>query len=370
MKILALVSDAFGGHGGIAQYNRDLLQALAEMPECIEVIAMPRMVVQAVGQIPPKVTYSLAGLRGRFWYVLAVLRFLLVGPRVDLVLCCHINLLPLSWIVSKLRSVPLLMTVFGIDAWHPTRKPLTNWVAEQVDGCIAISRYTRRRFLSWANLPRDRVWTVPNAIHLERFGTSPRSEVLIRRHDLRDRKVIMTFGRLAALERYKGFDEVLEVLPTMLKRESSLVYLIVGDGEDRARLEGKARALGVENEVRFAGRIQENEKAAYYALADAYVMPSHGEGFGFVFLEAMASGLPTVASDADGSSDAVADGQLAAMVDPDDPQGLVEAAFKALAQPRQIPTTLSRFSFANFRSRVQMAVRTLLTGPDRQSPHS
>jgi len=92
----------------------------------------------------------------------------------------------------------------------------------------------------------------------------------------------MTFGRLAGLDRQKGFDEVLEVLTELLKSHPDLVYLIVGDGPDRQRLQAKAQALGVSAAVVFAGRIAEDEKVDHYRLADLYVMPSRGEGFGIV----------------------------------------------------------------------------------------
>jgi glycosyltransferase involved in cell wall biosynthesis len=102
---------------------------------------------------------------------------------------------------------------------------------------------------------------------------------------------------------------VINVMPDLLKRFPTLRYMIAGEGDDRGWLEKKASALGLSKQIIFTGRISEQGKASHYSLADAYVMPSYGEG-GIVFLEAMACGLPVVGSKVDGSREALLDGQL------------------------------------------------------------
>jgi glycosyltransferase involved in cell wall biosynthesis len=107
--------------------------------------------------------------------------------------------------------------------------------------------------------------------------------------------------------------------------------------------------------------VPEADKAAYYRLADAYVMPSRKEGFGFVFLEAMACGIPVIASRTDGSREAVRDGLLGALVDPDQPAELHQAIREALRKPRGvIPEGLAYFSFENFTRRVRELVDEVL----------
>jgi phosphatidylinositol alpha-1,6-mannosyltransferase len=85
-------------------------------------------------------------------------------------------------------------------------------------------------------------------------------------------------GRIASQERYNGFDEVIEAMPELLKRFPNLKYMIVGDGDDRSRLAEKVKSLGLPDQIIFTGMISENEKISHFCLADAYVMPSHGEG--------------------------------------------------------------------------------------------
>ena len=93
-------------------------------------------------------------------------------------------------------------------------------------------------------------------------------------------------------------------------------YLVVGDGDDRQRLEELAQTTGVAHAMQFAGHVPHRELPDYFRLADVFVMPSTGEGFGIAFLEAAASGLPVIGGNRDGSVDALADGTIGTLVDP------------------------------------------------------
>jgi phosphatidyl-myo-inositol dimannoside synthase len=92
-------------------------------------------------------------------------------------------------------------------------------------------------------------------------------------------------------------------------------------------------------------------------------MPSRGEGFGFVFLEAMACGIPAIASRVDGSRDASADGVLAELVNPGDARELIQATSAALEKPRQVPGTLRRFAFGNFSAHIRRIILTCQKQP-------
>jgi glycosyltransferase involved in cell wall biosynthesis len=287
----------------------------------------------------------------------ALVRRLAADRAFDLIVCGHINLLPLAYLARLLIRAPVILVIYGVDAWQPTHSMLSNWLARRIDGVVSISDHTRQRFLSWGDSHKDNVHLLPNAIHLERYGTAPKDPTLIRRYGLEGQTVLMTLGRLSAAERYKGVDEILAILPTLVRQLPELRYLVVGDGDDRLRLEQKAYALGLGDQVIFAGQIDEDEKADHYRLADAFAMPGRGEGFGFVFLEAMACGVPVVASTLDGSREAVRDGELGLMVDPDDADALSDALLTALRQPKVIPPGLDYFSFPRFAERLEEIVR-------------
>jgi len=269
------------------------------------------------------------------------------------VVCGHINLLPLAWFASRIMNAPLVLFIYGIDAWHPSRILLTNMLAKKVPWVVSISATTAHKFHAWAKPVARQFRVLPNAVHVECYGPGAKNPDLLRRYALDGKTVLMTLGRLVADERYKGIDEVLELMPDLVKTVPKLAYLVVGDGSDKERLQQKAQALGLGGRVVFAGQILEAEKADHYRLADAYVMASRGEGFGFVLLEAMACGIPVIASTLDGGREAVRDGQLGILTDPVDRDAIGHAILEALARPKGVvPAGLEYFSFDNFEARA------------------
>ncbi len=362
MRIAALVTEAFGGHGGIALYNRDFLTALCELPGCGNVTALPRLVPEAVGTLPKGLDFrsQAAGSVGAYLQHWARL---VMGPRrYDLVVCGHVNLLPLAEVVRRRHRAPLLLLIYGIDAWQPTGRRLSDWLAKRVDAVVSISDITRRRFAGWTKLSSETLYLLPNAIRIQDYGMGGKPADLEQRYAVQGKKVLLTLGRLSAAERYKGIDELLETLPDIIVNKPDIHYLIVGDGDDRARLQAKAAALGVGARVTFAGRIPEAEKADHYRLADVFVMAGRGEGFGFVFLEAMACGVPVVASKLDGSREAVRDGTLGLLADPDDRAELRDAILQALTQSKGIPAGLDYFDYTHFRCRLEKIIAPLVYG--------
>ncbi len=362
MRLLVFHTDAFGGFGGIAKYNRDLLTCLCSHPEVDEVVALPRLAPSPTGVLPAGLCLRRGSLGGKMQYGLASVRELATIKGYETVICAHIHLLPFAYAAAKRFRCPLVLFIYGIDAWEPSRRREVGALAHRVDAVVSISRETLNRFRRWAPVPEARCHVLPNAFTPEDFSSGPKSPELVARYGLEGRRVLMTLGRMAATERYKGFDEVMDQLPWLLEREPDLAYLVVGDGTDRPRLEAKAAGLGLPGRIVFTGRIPDEEKADHYRLADVYVMPSYGEGFGFVFLEAMACGIPVVASKVDGSREAVRDGLLGELVDPSDPEQVRAGILAALAKPRGVvPEGLSYFAFHRFEQRTHNLLRGLLS---------
>ena len=152
-----------------------------------------------------------------------------------------------------------------------------------------------------------------------------------------------TVSRLSSLERYKGHDRVIHTLPRVLQQHPDTIYLVVGDGDDRPRLESLTVECGVRKNVQFAGLVPEEELPGYFRLADVFVMPSEAEGFGIVFLEAMATGIRVIGGSQDGSRDALCDGALGTLVDPGNGEELASAIIAALDDPTRTGDRTTRF---------------------------
>jgi phosphatidylinositol alpha-1,6-mannosyltransferase len=364
LRVLMLLTDGFGGVGGIQKFNRDFLQALDSCALVERVHAKPRRILAPIEEaIPESVVYDRRAAGGKAAFMLRLAAHAWGMRPADLVVCGHLHLLPAAWLLARLRGARLALIIHGVEAWEPSRKYLANRLARSVDTFISVSHFSAERFSRWSKVPMDRAFILPNCVDLNRFQPEQRDLMLVERYGLQSSKVILTVGRLVAQERHKGFDEVIKIMPQLVKRFPNLKYMIVGDGPDRPRLEAKVGALGVSDNVVFAGFIPESEKVAHYNLADVYVMPSLGEGFGIVLIEAAACGVPVVGSRADGSREALLDGRLGCLVDPRNQRELVQAITAALenGSSRRRIDAIETFNTQNYRARVADWCRAQVT---------
>jgi phosphatidylinositol alpha-1,6-mannosyltransferase len=355
VAFLALLTDGFGVGGGIAQYNRDLMTALSQSSLVESVIVLPRF-GKAPASSSDKLTQLTPSRRRVSWSARAAA--LVLRHRFDVIFCGHLNAAPLAAALARLTSKRLWLQVHGIEAWATPNAAIRH-ATERADLITAVSRYTRRRLLDWAHVEPWRVRVLPNTVAAD-YAPRARRPDLVQRHGLVGRKVIVTVGRIASVERYKGYDRIIAALPDVVARCPSAVYLVVGSGDDVPRLESEARSKGVADRVIFAGQVPADELPDYFALADVFAMPSTGEGFGIVFLEAARSGLAVIGGNRDGSVDALADGQIGRLVDPDDPRQLVDAlVFELNRGGSANSASVERFAFNNFSRHVDDLVRNL-----------
>jgi phosphatidylinositol alpha-1,6-mannosyltransferase len=360
-RFLVLLTDAYGSRGGIANFNVDLLQALATYPTCREVVVFPRIAGEETS-VPSGVTYQREASGGLQRYTRELGRCLMSDRDFDLVVCGHVNLLPFSAVACLAARAPSLLMAHGVEVWEDPKRAGTRAALRSVDAVAAVSQLTLERFASWAPIARKRQYILPNALHLERYSPGPK------RHDLLERygiplasPVLLTMGRMSSAERYKGHEELLDLLPALSERLPRVRYLIVGDGDDRSRLEARAAQLHVKDRVVFTGFISEHEKLDHFRLADVYAMPSHGEGFGRVLVEAMACGVPVVASTLDAGGEVVRETGLGVALDPRDRTGLLEAIVSAVARgPVSPDDRLAVYGFERFVERCHAIVDDML----------
>jgi phosphatidylinositol alpha-1,6-mannosyltransferase len=364
-RVLALVSDAYGGTGGIAQYNRDFLDAIAGHEGVSEVVVVPRVIARDIHPLPPKTKHENAAAGSKIRFMWRVDKLAGQKDKFDLVVCSHINLLPAAYFAARRCRAHLMVLVYGIEVWD-RGSWLQRYMMHRTDAVVAISAFTIKKLRQWAVIAGDRVSLIPNAIDLSAYTPGPRNEAVRKELGLGDGPVLLTLGRMDASERAKGFDEVLEALPSLLEDYPTLTYCLAGDGTDRERLEQKAAKLGVGKNVVFTGYVPEEQKPDLYRLTDLFVMPSRLEGFGYVFLEALACGTPVVASSVDGSKEAVRGGAWGTLADPHNRDEILNAIRSGLRSPK-LPDRkeLEYFSTERFKNRVRRALERTLSMPAR-----
>jgi glycosyltransferase involved in cell wall biosynthesis len=226
-----------------------------------------------------------------------------------------------AWLPAPLRA-PYLVTLYGIEVWRALAGARRR-ALRQAAVRLAISDYTREGALR-VNQAVGPIEVVPLCLE-ER---PPDGEVDAALLDRAGSGFLLIVGRMAVSERYKGHDCLLEAMPQIAAR-----LVIAGDGDDRGRLEARTRAMGLAGRVLFTGFVSEATLGALYRRAAAFVMPSHGEGFGLVYLEAMRAAKPCLAARGGAAAEIVLDGETGWLVDPLDPQDIAAAANRLLADP-------------------------------------
>lgn len=317
LQVLYLVPDLIGPPGGIALASRTVDRTLARC-------GFGHLVFALNDSHGPdsSVCDRYAGCKGnRLSFLIRAVRALRWRPSV--ILLGHPNFSFAGWILARLSGAQLVIFLYGVDAWEPLPW-LRRFGLRRANGWIAISACTADRAAAANHIPRERI----EVLHLcltqtPKYIARPESAVIS----------ILTVGRIAAAEGYKGHDRVIRAMPALLRSFPDLVYHIAGDGDGRPSLEALARREGVAEAVRFHGAVSDEDLDRLYGEASIFVMPSAREGFGFVFLEAMAHGLPIVAGNADATPEVVAHGETGLLVNPDSLGEIVEAAKTLLADP-------------------------------------
>jgi glycosyltransferase involved in cell wall biosynthesis len=262
-----------------------------------------------------------------------MIKALFEGSKSKLIILSHINLLVVGWLIKKLRpSTKIVLIAHGIEVWSPLSKSKRKMLG-CCDEIISVSAYTRDKMIQLHHANPAKCSILNNC--LDPFLPLPRnvtgSETFRKKYGFKDSdKILFTLSRLAAKERYKGYDKVMEALVHLNRPD--VKYLIAGgyDEEEKAYIDGMIGRLKLEDKVVLAGFIPEEEVAAHFAMSDCYVMPSVKEGFGIVFIEAMYYNLPVIAGNADGSVDALQHGKLGLLVNPDSVDEIQTAIQKVL----------------------------------------
>ena len=205
----------------------------------------------------------------------------------------------------------------------------------KADAVVAVSSFTRDCAVT-QGISAERVHVVNNGVDLSRFSPGPPQPDLLDRWNISGRPTILC---LARFDERKGQDALIGAMPAILQRIPQAVLLLVGGGSDGPRLRALVEELHLQASVVFTGTVSDEEVVAWYRTADIYAMPnrttSNGdtEGFGLVFLEAGACGLPVIGGRAGGVVDAIVDGETGFLVDGQSHSEVAEACIRLLLDP-------------------------------------
>ncbi len=321
--------EIFSCEGGIQSYVKDILQAHSAEEADVFLLRDSAEVENPFELSAIEFHYfkSQNAAVGRTRLAISLFTYLLKN-RPQRVFCGHINLAPLIQTLCKPLGIPYTVLTYGKEVWDTL--PIAKQQAlQQADRVWTISRYSRDQLCLANNLDPDRVDLLPCVVDGEAFTPGIKSSELMERYQLAGANVLMTVARLWSGDPYKGVDVTIRALPAIIQRFPHVKYLVIGRGDDQPRLAQLADDLGVSDRVVFAGFVSTAALADHYRLADAYIMPSQ-EGFGIVYLEAMACGVPVLSGDADGSADPLQDGELGWRVPHRDPGAVAAACIEIL----------------------------------------
>src|SRR6266511_953976 len=351
-----------GAPGGIGRVELLLQRALGQGEE-------EGFEVQTISRHPPREYFveasqphrKLVVVRNPIRFALRSLRAAVLA-RPDVIVDTHVNIARLHTVIRWLRpGARTVLFIHGREVWRSL-----SWLRQ-----LALRSCTRMVALTGfvAGTVHAAHGSSHAPIEIVPAGLSDGwADGVVARSDPTGHAMVLTVSRLQDDEQEKGVDRVLAAFPRVLEQVSGATLRIVGDGTDRPRLERIARTLGVAERVRFLGSVDDAALKRLYATSDVFALPSVQEGFGLVYLEAMAHGLPCVIASGTATAEVVDPGGTGIAVDPGDVDQLADAIC-VLLNDRACWLRMSRAAADAFQERYREAVfgrriRRVLLGAD------
>ena len=376
MNILVVSSDFSPRSWGIGAYTKELSTSLSRGNQ-VTVLAtgIPDAEIFDHGCIYRIIrTPSLPVLRyiALFFYVPWILR----RYHIDVVLHVVWVTSLISHIWCRLIPVPYFVSVHGTEirddkiTWRRRLKGyLRTWrlaALRKAKGIFPVSNFSAR-LVMFLGVEQNRIKVLLNGVNTEHF-----SPVTNYHKNIRQQKLLT----VARLDLNKGHDYILNALVILKRQGFTPNYTIVGQGPEEMRLRKMVQDFGLEDQVVFTGFIPQDQLPSMYASCDIFVMASREipgrldlvEGFGISFLEASASGLPVVAGDSGGISDAVQHEKTGLLVNPDNPEDIASAIKRLLTDEdlaRQLGNegrrwTVSQMSWEHVAKRMVSAMQRMM----------
>ena len=346
--------DVFSKEGGIQSYVKDILKAYVSEANS------PPADIFLLRDKPTDINPFKEEEQFRFYYfsnnrptlgrlhLVSTLGWHVIQRQYSRMVCGHILLSPLVSALCQVFQIPYTVMTYGKEVWT-TAPPLKQRALQRASDIWTISRYSRDLACAANDLDQAKFRMLPCVVNGDVFTPGEKDSELVAKYGLQNNRVLMTVARLWPGDIYKGVDVTIRALPEIVQVFPDVKYLVIGRGDDQPRLAQLAQDMGVGDRVVFAGFIPDEALVKHYRLADAYVMPSK-EGFGIVYLEAMACGVPTLSGDDDGSADPLQDGRVGWRVPHRDPNAVAKACIEILHgnDPRCDGRWLREQALANF----------------------
>ncbi len=322
-KLHLWLPDIFAFKGGIQVYSAFLLQAIQNIYQEADrsVFLKHDRDCGNNSLYLPDTNFHFAGKISLPWrtpFFAAQLIAYGIWQKPDLIITTHLNFAVAAYWLKRLRGIPYIAIAHGVEAWNITN-PQQQKALLYADKILAVSNYTRERLLREQDLDPSKVSLLPNTFDSDRYQIACKPDYLLKKYNLSlEQPVILTVARLSSKEQYKGYYTIINALESIKKIIPNIHYLLAGKGDDSSSIKSCIEEKGLQDHVTLTGFIPDEELCDHYNLCDLFAMPSKAEGFGIVYLEALACGKPVLAGNRDGARDALCDGKLGALVNPDD----------------------------------------------------
>jgi phosphatidylinositol alpha-1,6-mannosyltransferase len=342
-KIALLTLQTFSTTGGIQKMTRTLAHALNQVATRnnwnFRLWSLYDSEKDLMPQYLPAKNFKGFNInRGLF-----ILRSLKLAISSDVVIISHVNLAVVGLIIKIINpKCKVWLIAHGIEVWRQLSYFKKTFLTHS-DKIICVSTFTKQETIRWHRINANKCIVLNNTV--DPFMKLPlnfnKPNYLLKRYKLDTADVILfTLTRLAATEQYKGYEQTIKIINKLKIKYPTIRYVLAGksDAVEEDRIRKLITKYRVEDHVILTGFVNENELADHFLIADLFVLPSIKEGFGIVFIEALACGLPVVCGNVDGSLDAIRNGELGKAVNPDDLEELEHTITNCLNNPQNTST--------------------------------
>jgi phosphatidyl-myo-inositol dimannoside synthase len=363
-KLLLVLPETFNCAGGIQMFCRALCLAAGNWAQTNEAIV--DALVLNDNSVPDELyvnsgfsSYNGAG-KSKSKFIGNYLRRV-ITIKYDWIIFGHVSLSPLSLLTKRWNpTVKIGVVAHGVEVWQPLLKT-QRLALHYVDLILAVSDYTKDEVIKHNGIPSEKIRIFHNTLdpHWKSFPPVTNLECTP--------PLILSVTRMNKEDRYKGIDTVIRSLPTVVQEVGPVEFRVVGQGDDIPRLQALATGLGVARYVNFMGGLPDAELREQYSCCSLFIMPSKKEGFGIVFLEAMAYAKPVIGGAHGGTPSVIKDGETGLLVDNADVVGIADSITRLLSDEdlrnkfglAGQQRLLNEFTFERFESNLKDVLQSL-----------